>query len=99
MKTVTSDKELGVIENLETALEQLGGKKGEHPPKGFQRVADIRIEGPKNPLRIASREQLLVALRGQLYNLDHLTTTDAVPGAVRITNAISTFLFAADELR
>jgi hypothetical protein len=99
MKTVTSESVDGVVQNLELALEQLGGVKGEHSPQGFQRIADIRIEGANNPLRFASRAQVLDALRGKLRDLDHLTHADAPPGLVRITNAISTFLFTPGELR
>jgi hypothetical protein len=99
MKTVTGESEEAVIRNLQSAIEQLGGDKGEHPPQGFQRIADIRIEGAKNPLRFASRAQILAALRGNLNNLGKLTPTDATPGLVRITNAISTFLFTPAELR
>lgn len=80
MKTVTGESELAVRENLQSAINQLGGIKGEHPPQGFQRIADIRIEGAKTPLRFASRAQILAALRGKLSNLDYLTPTDATPG-------------------
>lgn len=99
MKTVTSASKLAVLENLQSAIDQLGGETGELPPRGFQRIADVRIEGARNPLRVASRAQLLVELRGALSGLDNLIPDDAAPGIVRITNAISTFLFSADELR
>jgi len=99
MKTVTSETEDGVIDNLQKAINQLSGVKGEHPPSGFQRIADIRIDNAANPLRFASREQLLSALRGKLLDLDELTPASATPGLVRITNAISTFLFAPAELQ
>ena len=66
--------------------------------RGFQRIADIRIEGAKTPLRFASRAQILAELLGKLRNLDCLTPSDASPGFVRITNAISTFLFTPEEL-
>jgi hypothetical protein len=99
MKTVTSATKLAVIENLQAAIEQLAGETGEHPPQGFQRIADVRIEGPKNPLRVASRAQILDALRGELDGLEHLSPPDASPGLIRTTNAIATFLFTPDELR
>jgi hypothetical protein len=99
MKTVTGDAPDAVTRNLQSAIDQLGGDKGEHPPDGFQRIADIRIDGATNPLRFASRAQILAALRGNLHNLEKLTPADATPGLVRITNAISTFLFTPDELR
>jgi len=99
MKTVTSESQAAVLRNLQSAIEQLGGDKGEHPPHGFQRIADIRIVGAKNPLRFASRAQILAALRGDLSNLDMLLPDDTSPGLVRITNAVSTFLFTPDELR
>jgi hypothetical protein len=68
------------IHNLGAAITQLGGYTGEHPPRGFQRIADIRIAGGKNPLRSASRPQLLAALRGNLSNLDDLLPPDSTPG-------------------
>ena len=99
MKTLTSNSELAVRENLQSAIKQLGGAGGETPPLGFQRIADVRIEGPKNPLWTASRTQLLAELRGNLHDLGNLTPPDATPGLVRITNAIATYLFTSDELR
>ncbi len=84
--------------NLQSAINQLGGYTGEHVPRGFQRIADIRVEGAKTPLRFASREQILAELRGKLRNLEYLTPSDSNAGLVRLTNAISTFLFTTEEL-
>ncbi|TMQ09632.1 MAG: hypothetical protein E6J90_37545 [Deltaproteobacteria bacterium] len=98
MKTVTTESELGVVENVQAAIDQLGGGRGEPPPQGFQRIADIRLEGANTPLRYASRAQVLAALRGKLNHLGNLAPADATPGLVRVTNAISTFLFTPEEL-
>lgn len=81
------------------AIDQLAGVTGEQPPRGFQRVADIRVENARNPLRFAARDQILAALRGELHDLDMLMPADAAPGIIRITNAISTFEHARSELR
>jgi hypothetical protein len=51
MKTVTGDATDAVTRNLQSAIDQLGGDKGEHPPDGFQRIADILADpGHRGPL-------------------------------------------------
>lgn len=98
MKTVTGESKDALHDNLQKAIKQLSGETGEAPPTGYQRVADIRIEG-KNPMRNASRAQVIESLRSTLHQLENLEPADAAPGIVRITNAIATFIITASELR
>jgi hypothetical protein len=98
-KTVTSPKLENVVENLQKAVDQLNGEHGELPPDGYQRIADIIIENPKNELFQASREQIAAALKGKVHGLENLSPKDTTPGVVRVKNAISTFLFQPSELR
>ncbi|HET7501973.1 MAG TPA: DUF4157 domain-containing protein [Kofleriaceae bacterium] len=98
-KTVTSPKLENVVENLQKAVDQLNGEHGELPPDGYQRIADIIIENPKNELFQASREQIAAALKGKVHGLEKLSPKDTTPGVVRVKNAISTFLFQPSELR
>lgn len=45
-KYVTSNDQHQMLENLTKAIYQLSGAKGETPPGGFERVADVVFEGP-----------------------------------------------------
>ena len=98
-KTVTGPKLENVIDNLQKAVDQLNGEHGELPPEGYQRIADIIIEGPKNELFQASRDQIAAALKGKIHGLDKLSPKGATPGVVRVKNAISTFIFQVSELQ
>ena len=99
MKTVTSAAEDKVLSNLNSAVDQLGGKGGEIPPSSYQRTADVRVANPDNPLFNADRATLRNALRGQIPNIDNLEPPGVTPGRVRITNGHGTFDFSATELR
>ena len=99
MKTVTSGMLRGVMDNLRKALEQLGGSGGEHPPDGYQRIADIRITNPQNEIYASDRGRLQKTLRGRLKNIGNLDGPGAVPGVIRITNGSGTFDFTAAEVR
>ncbi|WP_395856645.1 RHS repeat-associated core domain-containing protein [Cystobacter fuscus] len=96
MKVVTGAKEGTVIGNLQSAVDQLGGSRGEFPPDGYKRIADIRIEAPNNPLNNATEHQLRDALRGRIANLDNL---DA--GEVHISNTTRAepYVFTPDQLK
>jgi hypothetical protein len=98
-KTVTSPKLENVVDNLQKAVDQLNGEHGELPPDGYQRIADIIIENPKNELFQASRDQIAAALKGKVHGLEKLAPKDTTPGLVRVKNAISTFLFQVSELQ
>lgn len=98
-KTVTSPKLENVVDNLQKAVDQLNGERGEPPPDGYQRIADIIIESPKNELFQASRDQIAAALKGKIHGLDELSPKCTTPGVVRVKNAISTFLFQVSELQ
>lgn len=99
MKTVTGATPRAVVDNLQSAIDQVAGRTGETPPAGFQRIADIRLDEGMNPLRFMSREQLVAALRGQLDRLETLSPPGAAPGLIRITNAIGRFIINPAELR
>ena len=99
MKTVTSAAEDKVLSNLNSAVDQLGGKGGEMPPLSYQRTADVRITNPDNPLFNADRATLQDALLGKIRNVDNLEPSGVAPGRVRITNGHGTFDFSATELR
>ncbi len=100
MKTVTSGLLRGVMDNLRKALDQLGGSGGEHPPDGYQRIADIRITNPQNEIYASDRVRLQKTLRGRLTkNIGNLDGPGAAPGVIRITNGSGTFDFTAAEVR
>ena len=86
MKVVTSADPNAVIEHIRYAIaEQLSGNTGEHPPRGFRRIAEVRIENPLNPLHGASHDAVLAALKGQLGDIGALDIPGQ-PGELLIYN-------------
>jgi len=98
MKVVTSARVDGLINNINSAVKQLGGGGGEVPPKGYKRIADVRLTTPGNPLSKATRKQLLEALKGKIDNIKNIDGDGAAPGEIRVTNSVGTFTFGAGEL-
>jgi hypothetical protein len=83
-KEVTGTSQRALGNNIDSAGEQLAGAH-EQPPPGYERVADVRLVEPKNPLYMADRSTLAGLLKGR-KSLSH---TDVV----RITNGRGTFTF------
>lgn len=99
MKTITSPDPAKLPEHTQKAVDQLGGSGGEVPPEGFQRIAEIRIQGTDNPMARADRDGVLDGLKGEIDRLENLEPPGAEPGFVRVINTRGTFEFFASELR
>ena len=112
-KNVAVGKSVDTLgDNIKSALKQLAGKgnASEVPPKGYKRVADIKITLPENPHFKADGATLQKYLNDMKALSDRVgADIDADPNAkleglggdlqVRITNANGTFTFDGPDFK